>query len=67
AIREYTSKATVILIAHRITTLMNADYIIVMDKGEIREQGSHEYLLALDGIYKKIYDLQTAGISLGQE
>ncbi|MBQ4046518.1 MAG: ABC transporter ATP-binding protein, partial [Lachnospiraceae bacterium] len=67
AIREYTGKATVILIAHRITTLMNADHIIVMDKGEIREQGSHEDLLAMDGIYKKIYDLQTAGIGLGQE
>ena len=62
AIRENTGSSTVILIAHRITTLMNADHIIVLDKGRIREQGTHEELLALNGLYRKIYDLQTAGI-----
>ena len=67
AIQEYTGNATVILIAHRITTLMNADKIIVMDKGQIREEGSHEELLAMNGIYRKIYDLQTAGIDQDQE
>ena len=59
ALKESTQDATVILIAHRITTLMNADYIIVMDRGRIAEEGTHEELLALGGIYRRIYDLQT--------
>jgi ATP-binding cassette subfamily B protein len=62
ALHKNTADATVILIAHRITTLMNADHIIVLDKGRIREQGTHEELLAKNGLYRRIYDLQTAGI-----
>lgn len=61
SLREDTGNATVILIAHRITTLMHADQIIVMEKGRIRESGTHEELLALKGIYSRIYDLQTEG------
>lgn len=64
AIRENTGESTVILIAHRITTIMNADHIIVLDQGRIREQGTHEELLAKDGLYRKIYDLQTAGVDV---
>ncbi|MBQ4303918.1 MAG: ABC transporter ATP-binding protein, partial [Lachnospiraceae bacterium] len=63
AIREVSGQSTVILIAHRITTLMNADRIIVLDKGRIREQGTHEELLLQNGLYRKIYDLQTAGLT----
>ena len=62
AIQENTGTSTVILIAHRITTLMNADHIIVLDKGKIREQGTHEELLRKNSLYRRIYDLQTAGI-----
>ena len=61
ALRKETGDATVILIAHRITTIMHADQILVMDKGRIREQGTHEELLAMNGTYRKIYDLQMAG------
>jgi ATP-binding cassette subfamily B protein len=61
ALRERTGCATVILIAHRITTLMKADNIIVLDKGRIIQQGTHEKLLSEDGMYRKIYDLQSAG------
>ena len=61
ALRKDTGDATVILIAHRITTIMHADQILVMDKGRIRERGTHEDLLALGGTYRKIYDLQMAG------
>lgn len=50
--------ATVILISHRITTVMNADNIIVMEDGEIAEQGSGKELMERDGIYKRIYDMQ---------
>lgn len=61
ALRKDTEGATVILIAHRITTLMHADQIIVMEKGRVREKGTHEELLAAGGIYRRIYDLQMAG------
>ena len=60
-LRKDTEGATVILIAHRITTLMHADQIIVMEKGRVREKGTHEELLAAGGIYRRIYDLQMAG------
>ena len=53
--------STMILIAHRITTLMNADQIIVLDKGRIREQGTHEELLSQGGLYRRIFELQSAG------
>ena len=50
--------STVIIISHRITTLMNADNIIVLDDGKIVEQGTHDELVAKGGIYKKIFDIQ---------
>lgn len=58
ALNEKTENTTVILIAHRITTLMKADNIIVMDRGHVIESGTHEQLLAADGQYSKIYKLQ---------
>lgn len=61
ALAEKTGDSTVFLIAHRITTLMNADEIIVLDKGRLAEHGTHEELLAKNGIYRRIYDLQMAG------
>ena len=64
AIRENTGESTVILIAHRITTIMDADHIIVLDQGKIREQGTHEELMEQGGLYRKIYDLQTAGVDV---
>ena len=51
--------ATIILISHRITTLQKADHIIVLDGGRIFEQGTHDELIANDGIYSKIYRIQT--------
>ncbi|MBQ3638127.1 MAG: ATP-binding cassette domain-containing protein, partial [Clostridia bacterium] len=59
ALREKTADATVILISHRIQTLMTADRILVMADGEIVEQGNHAELISEGGIYKKIYDIQT--------
>ena len=61
AIHESSGTSTVILIAHRITTLMQADQIIVLDQGRVAEQGTHEQLLEKNGIYRKIYDLQMQG------
>ncbi len=61
ALKEAAGDSTMILIAHRINTIMNADNIIVMDKGRIIEQGTHEELIRNNKIYKKIYDIQTEG------
>ena len=51
---------TVILIAHRITTLMDADMIFLLDRGRIVEQGNHKELLEKGGLYRRIYDLQSS-------
>ncbi len=58
ALKSKLTEATVILIAHRVTTLMQADCIMVLDKGQIAEMGSHEELMGKNGIYRKIYDMQ---------
>jgi subfamily B ATP-binding cassette protein MsbA len=52
---------TSIVIAHRLSTIRRADMIVAMQKGKIVETGTHEELLANDGIYKKLYELQFAG------
>ncbi|MDE7298618.1 MAG: ATP-binding cassette domain-containing protein, partial [Lachnospiraceae bacterium] len=49
---------TTIMVAHRLSTIQHADKIIVMHKGELRESGTHQELLARNGIYKKLYELQ---------
>lgn len=49
---------TTLVIAHRLSTVMSADLIVVMDGGRIVEQGTHAELLDLDGVYKRLYDLQ---------
>ncbi len=56
------NRGTKFLIAHRITTLMHADLIIVLEKGEIVQRGTHDELLKEEGLYKKIYELQTKGM-----
>ena len=58
ALRDTLADATVILISHRVTTLMQADRILVLDQGRIRDIGNHQELIARPGIYKEIYDIQ---------
>ena len=52
-------RGTTILIAHRITTLMSADQILVLDRGRVAQLGTHQELIAQDGIYKRIYEMQS--------
>ena len=58
ALRESLGKSTVILISHRITTLMQADRILVLDGGRVADLGSHRELISRPGTYKDIYDIQ---------
>ena len=58
ALRGKMKEATVILISHRITTLMEADQILVLNQGKVEEKGSHHELIRQRGIYRKIYDIQ---------
>jgi ATP-binding cassette subfamily B protein len=58
ALKKSKRSSTVILISHRITTLMQADAILVLDKGKIADMGTHEELINRNGIYRDIYDVQ---------
>jgi ATP-binding cassette subfamily B protein len=58
AIKKLLQGRTSIVIAHRLSTIQRANKIIVLHKGEIREMGTHQELLALEGIYYKLYRLQ---------
>jgi ATP-binding cassette subfamily B multidrug efflux pump len=58
ALKELTSGQTTIIIAHRLSSLMHADEIIVLDNGAVTERGKHDELLALGGHYKKLWALQ---------
>ena len=61
ALNESLGDSTVFLISQRLTTLMQADKIIVLDHGRIAESGTHDELVALGGIYAEIYAIQKAG------
>lgn len=58
ALRENLNNTTTILISHRITTLMQADQILVLDQGRVAELGTHKQLIEKPGIYKDIYEIQ---------
>jgi ATP-binding cassette subfamily B protein len=58
AVLRLTSNRTSIIIAHRLSTIQNCDRIVVLHNGKLVEQGTHQQLLAADGHYRKLYELQ---------
>jgi ABC-type multidrug transport system fused ATPase/permease subunit len=58
ALRELLRERTALIIAHRLSTIQFVDRIIVIHKGRIREEGTHQELLARDGLYSRLYELQ---------
>ena len=61
ALENMMRNRTSLVIAHRLSTIKSADQIVVMKEGEIVEQGTHEQLLALDGTYRKLVEMQQLG------
>ena len=58
ALEKLMEGRTTIMVAHRLSTIQHADKIVVMHKGQIKETGNHQELLAQEGLYKKLYELQ---------
>ena len=66
-LKEVTQDATVLIVAQRVGTIMDADQIIVLDKGEIVGRGTHEELMATNDIYREIAETQLSNQSLVEE
>lgn len=60
-------KQTIVIVAHRLSTVRDADEIIVLKNGEVKERGRHDHLISLDGVYKKLVARQLVGADKEEE
>jgi ATP-binding cassette subfamily B protein len=67
ALDELLEDRTTFIITQRLSSIKKADYIIVLEDGEISEEGTHNQLITNDGIYRKLYETQISGVSEGRE
>ena len=58
ALQELLKNKTVIMIAHKLSTIQNADQILVLENGTIGQSGSHAELIAQEGLYRRLWDIQ---------
>jgi ATP-binding cassette subfamily B protein len=58
ALEHLTQGRTTFIVAHRVQSVMNADLILVLDKGRIVQRGTHQQLMAQEGIYRRVYEMQ---------
>jgi ATP-binding cassette subfamily B protein len=58
AMRELMKGKTCFVIAHRLSTIRSADHILVLENGQVVEQGNHDSLMALGGVYRRLYESQ---------
>ena len=63
AVDALTKEKTIIMIAHRLKTVRHADQIVVVNKGRIVQQGTHEHLMKQEGIYKRFVDARQQAVS----
>lgn len=61
ALKEFMKDRTVIVVAHRLSTVQNADKIYLIDDGQVKEDGNHQELIKKNGVYKMLYDIQAGG------
>lgn len=64
ALKHLLEGRTAVVIAHRLSTVRNADRIIVLDKGRIAEEGRHNDLIARNGLYARLYEMTYSGFGL---
>ncbi|MAK42214.1 MAG: ABC transporter, partial [Euryarchaeota archaeon] len=63
SIQKISNDRTTLIVAHRLSTIRNADEIIVLDNGKIVEKGTHDSLLNHDGVYAKLWSVQTGSLA----
>ena len=63
SMKDICENRTAIIIAHRLSTIRNADKIFVLDQGRVLENGTHDELISNNGLYKKLWDVQTGVVA----